>query len=145
MVEQLPRLYERHNYLAEVVVYQATPEKEFSILVASFSPNPVYLMERQAMPKAAEHSVALMETTITHGEMVGAVETKTVYKKRNKSTKEIWVIKKFLSRDREAAVRKVDETIDADDVKLGADEKYHPQSARCSANRTNIGQLDLGT
>lgn len=57
--------------------------------------------------------------------MVSAVETKNVYNKRNKSTSDIEGTYKHLADGRESAAHKADKTIDADNVKLGVDEKYH--------------------
>lgn len=76
------------------------------------------------MAKAAEHPVTLTKSTITHGEILGVVETKTVNNKRNKSTRDIYVINKHLSDATKATVSKADETIDAYNVRLVVDEKY---------------------
>lgn len=75
------------------------------------------------MAKAAEHPVALMERTITHGEMLGAVEIITVYNKQKKSTSDMEVINKHLADAREATVSKGDDPISVDNVKLGVYEK----------------------
>lgn len=66
-----------------------------------------------------------MESNISHGEMLGIIDTKKVYKKRNQPTRDIDVIYKHLADAREAAVKKADETINAETVKLCVDEKYH--------------------
>lgn len=49
-----------------------------------------------------------MESTTTHVEMLGVVGTKTVHKKRNKSTSDIDVLNKHLVDDKEAAISKED-------------------------------------
>lgn len=100
---------------------QPSPAEELSILVSNFSSKPIDLMEGQAVAKAVEHHVALMESTITDGEMLGVVEKKTVYNKQNKSTCDIDVINKHLYDAREESVSKADGTIDEDNVKLGVD------------------------
>lgn len=79
------------------------------------------------MAKAAENPVAMMEKTITHGEMLRFMETKTVYNKLNKSTRDVDVISKHLDDAREAAGIKANKTIDANNVKLTVDKKYQPQ------------------
>lgn len=76
MIEPLPLLYEKHNFLAATGIYQATSKKPFRILVAIFSPTPNYLTEGQDFYKAAEYTVALMESTTTHGEILSILETK---------------------------------------------------------------------
>lgn len=144
MVEPLPCLYDKHNCLAACAVYQATSGKELGILIASFSTKPVHLAEGQAVAKGAEHPVALMERTITHGEMLGVVKTKTVYNKRNKSTRDIDVINKHLADAREAAVSKADETIDFENVRFGVDEKYHQEIRRMLRKHNVLWSCRLG-
>lgn len=78
MVETLLRLYDRHISLAATGVHQGTTGKEFGILMANFSPKPVYIAEGQAVARAVEHPVTLMENTITHGEIFGVLETTNV-------------------------------------------------------------------
>lgn len=101
-------------------MYQETPRNVLGILIANFTSNPVYLTEYQAVEKVAEHTVDLIESTMTHDKMLGVVATKTVYNKLNKCTRDIDVINERLLDSREA-----DETIDTDNVKLGVDEKYN--------------------
>lgn len=71
-----------------------------------------------------------MENTITHDKLLGAVETKTFYKKRNKNTRYMNVISKDIADAWESTVRKVHESIDTEKVKLGVDEKYHPETRK---------------
>lgn len=121
MAETLPRLYDRQNCLASAGVYQATPGKEFSILIENFISKTLNITEGQTVTKAAEHPVAIMESTITDGGMPEVVDTKTVYRKHNKSTRDIDVIKKHIADAREAAISKADQIIDANNFKLGVD------------------------
>lgn len=79
MLKTLPRLHDKHNFLAGASVYQAKPGNEFGILIANVSSKLVYLTEGQDVEKAAKHPVTLMESTMIRGEMHGVVETKTVY------------------------------------------------------------------
>lgn len=96
-------------------------------MIANFSWKPVYLTKGQTVDIADEHPVALMESNITHGEMFGVMETKNVYHKRNLSTRDIDVIHKHIAEAREASAYEADETINAVNVKLGVDEKYHQE------------------
>lgn len=57
--------------------------------------------------------------------MVGAIESKNVYRKRNTCTRDIEVIKTHLAGAREAVVNKADEPIENDNIKLGVDDKYN--------------------
>lgn len=58
--------------------------------------------------------------------MLSLVGTKTVPHKRNKSTRDTYVINNHLADATEDAVSKADKTIDADNVKLVIDDKYKP-------------------
>lgn len=61
--------------------------------------------------KEAENTVALMERTITDGEMLGVVETRTDYNKQNKSIGYIDGINKHLGIARKATISKSEEMI----------------------------------
>lgn len=125
MIEPLYHLYDKHNYLAAAGVYHTPLGKEFGILITSFTPKPVYLSGCQPVAHMAENPVSLTGRTITHGKMLGVVETNTVYKKRNKSTRDIHVIKKHLGDARKAAVSEADEIIDTNNVKLRVGKNYY--------------------
>lgn len=86
MVEPIPRICNKNNCIVGAGVQQATLRNELGIHIANFSSKSVYIVEVQAVAKAAEHAVVLMENTITLGDMLGVVESKTVDNKRNKST-----------------------------------------------------------
>lgn len=58
---------------------------------------------------------------------------KLVYNKRSKSTSDIDVINKHLSDAREDYGSKADETINGDNVKLGVDEKHHPETRKMTS------------
>lgn len=90
------------------------------------------------MAKAAEYSVFLMESTITHSEMLDFVENKTVYNQLNKSTSNTDVINKHPADAREAPVSKADETIDVDNVKLGIDDRYQSKICKMNGKHNNI-------
>lgn len=86
-----------------------------------------------------------MKSTITHGDMLAVVATKNVYNKRNKSNGDIDVIKKHLPDSREDAVRKDDETIDADNVKRLVDKKYHPEVRKMIRKHNVLWLVDSTT
>lgn len=67
---------------------------------------------------------------IIYDEMVGIMGTKKVYHKRKQSTHGIDVINKHIADSKEAAVKKAEETVDADKVKLGVDENYQPNTRK---------------
>lgn len=79
------------------------------------------------MSKEAEHPVTLMNSTIINAEILGVIETKTVYNKRINSTWDTGLINKHLPDAIEAANSKSDVTIDANKVKLFVNEKYHSE------------------
>lgn len=62
-----------------------------------------------------------MESTNTHCNILGVMETKSIYNKRNKSTRDIEVINKHLNDAREAGISTADKNIGADKFKLGFD------------------------
>lgn len=56
-------------------VAHVEPHTEFLILVANVNKHPKTMKVRQTIPTATEHPSALMESPITHGEVLGvAVE-----------------------------------------------------------------------
>lgn len=112
MVEPSQKLHSKHNCFAGAGVCQATPGKESRSLIANFGSKPVYLKKRQTVATAAEQLFYLMESDITHDEIIGVMETNNVYCKRNTSKRDIDVINKYLADAREAAVNNADETID---------------------------------
>lgn len=105
--------------------------------MADFSSKTVYLTECQAVEKAVEHPVALIERKITHAEMLCVVETKNFYNKRNKSNRDIDAINKHLADAREAEVSKADETINYN-VKIGVDEKCHHEIGKLLRKHKNL-------
>lgn len=86
-----------------------------------------------------------MESTITRGEQIGIVETKIVYKKRNRSTRDIGVINIHGSDSREAFFIKADETIDADNVKSAPMKSITQNFEKCSMTTTAFLQAKLAT
>lgn len=85
-----------------------------------------------------------MERKITYGEIIGAVETKTVYNNTKKSVRGIYVINKHLDDAREFSISKTDETIEADKFKLAVDEKYQPEinKMNCEHNELLLDKLE---
>lgn len=144
IIEPLQRLYSRHNCLAGADVYQKAPRQEFGILIANFESKHVYLSKGQTVATAGDHPVALMESDITHSEMVGFMDTKNIYHKRNKSTRDIDVINKHIADAKEAAVNKADETV-LTMLNLVFTKSTTQKLARCSGNTKTSGLADLET
>lgn len=72
------------------------------------------------------------------------VETKTVSNMRSNSTRDIEVINKHLADAKEAAVCKSDETFDAENIKIGVDEKYHPETRKMLPKHNDLWSVRLG-
>lgn len=95
-------------------------------------------MEGQAVTKEAEHTVTLMESMITHCDMLGVEKSKTVYNNRNKSTRDIDVINKHFAVANEVAVIKADESIDEEGFKRAVYEKRHPKIRKMLRKNNDI-------
>lgn len=78
------------------------PGKEFHILIANVSRNHVKLIKDQCATNAEDHPETLTETDISHGEMLGIVDSDSKHRKRDHSSKYINLINQHLADSREA-------------------------------------------
>lgn len=96
------------------------------------------------MAKRVEHPVALIESKITDIEMIGVMETKIVYNKRNKYTRHVNLTSKHLADAREAVVSKADKIIDSENVRLGVYKNYHKEIRKMLRNHNDLCSVLLG-
>ena len=71
-IEPYGPLYAKTQCSVAAGVHQASePGKPFGIFVANFTTKPVVLTPGQVVATTDEHPAALMETDMSHGEMLG--------------------------------------------------------------------------
>jgi len=101
LVEPVQKLYRNHLCLAGAGIAQVEPEKDFKILVANFGKHPVTLRPTQRIATAEPHPTTLLESKVTHGEVLGLVEDTPAptgkYRKRTTNAKDAKVINQHLA------------------------------------------------
>ena len=116
-------LYSKTQCAVAAGVHQAEAGKPFGVFVANFTTKPVILTPGQVVATTDEHPAALMETDMSHGEMLGITDQATRYRKRDHSSKDIKLINRHLADARDAALKADDdEPVTADTVELGMTE-----------------------
>lgn len=80
----------------------------------------------QAIARTTNHPTTRLASTLTHGELLGVLDHKNAYRKRNNNTRDIAVINRQLGDAREAHLGDDETPIMAETVPLGVEEQYHP-------------------
>lgn len=122
------KLYTIHECLASNRVADVEAGKVFRILVANFEERTKQLAKGQVIATATANPTNLVETTISHAELLGLVDDKTaqMYRKYNKSARDEAVINEYLRDLRNSHVGEDETPVTADDIDLsGVDETYH--------------------
>ena len=83
VIETLKQLFSKHTCLVATVVHQVKSETPFRVMIANFGTAPVKLMHGQNVSNIDEHPTNLVESDISHGELLGIVSDDTQYKKLN--------------------------------------------------------------
>lgn len=123
LIEPLKKICNNHHFPAANGLHQVQLGEEFHILVANVSKNHVKLISGQWFATAYDHPETLTETDISHGEMLGIVESNKKYRKRDHSANDINLINQHLAGAREAALgEQEEEPITAGTDALGVDE-----------------------
>ena len=107
LVDSLPKLYENDMCLAGAGVTEVEPNKLFQILVANFGKHRKLLLPKQQVATAKPHPTTLVESNISHAEMLGLISDeeangnrKNLFRKRDFNAKDISLINNHLADDR---------------------------------------------
>lgn len=108
-----------------------TPNTDFRIPIANLGKHPKTIAIGQTFSVAAEHPTSIMESPITHVELL-CVAVEKLYRKRPCDARDEEVINQSLAKNREAAFGEKEEaTIRAETVPLSVDKNITHQSSKC--------------
>ncbi len=122
------RLYRNHACLASNGVAEVTADKPFKVLVANFGDHPKPLAVGQVVATANVNPTNLVESTMSHAELLGLCNDKTAmrYRKRNANARDEAVINEYLRDLRSSHMGEDEKPVTADDIDLsGVDKSYH--------------------
>lgn len=126
------KLYETHQCLAGTGVVQVQSDKTFRILVANFSDYPKKLIHNQVIASADEHPTNIVESEMSHGELLGLVDEDTakMYRKRNLNARDASVINEYMKDKKSNNMESDENPTTADDIDLGDVDKRHHKAIR---------------
>ena len=119
--------------LAGAGVAEVEPNKPFQNLVANFGKHPKLLLPKQHVETAKPHPTTLVESNISHAEMLGLISDeeangnrKNLFRKRDFNAKDISLINKHLADEREKHMGDDEKPVTADDIDLDVDDEHVP-------------------
>lgn len=104
LIEQLRKLRENQDFLAATGVHKDRLGKDFRIRISNLYKHPVKIIQDRWVATAKEHYETLIEADLSHSEMIGIVESKNMYRKRDQKAKDIKFISNHLEEARKAAL-----------------------------------------
>ncbi len=128
LMEPNARLYRNHTCLASNGVAEVEADKPFNVLVANFGNHPKQLALGQVVATAYANPTDLVESTISHAELLGLCDDKAAmrYRKRNADARDETVINNNLRDLRSSHMGEDEKPVTADDIDLsGVDKSYH--------------------
>ncbi len=147
LVESTKRLCETHTCLTGNGVAQVEANKPFRVLVANFGNTNRRLLSGQAIAFAEPHPSSIMESDVSHAELLGLVDDKTaqLYRKRNLNARDTSVINDYL-RDARSGHMGVDEKpTTAADIQLpDVHTKHHPNIRKMLSKYEDMWSGRLG-
>lgn len=98
-------------------------------------------MDNYYVANADDHPTSLMESDISHGEMLGILYTTTTkYRKREHDANNTDLMNKQLADEREAACgQEAEKPIKPDTVELASTHHFNPRYAKCYVNKKHFG------
>lgn len=123
--EPKKKLFNSSMCLVCTGIEHVTPSTDFRILLGNVGKHRKTLTVGRTVAVAAEHPTLIMESPITHGEVLG-VAVEKLYPKRPCDVKADEVINRYLAKNREEVFgEKEEEPITVEAVSLSVDKKYH--------------------
>ncbi len=128
LMEPNGRLYRNHTCLASNGVAEVEADKPFKVLVANFGDYPKQLAQGQVVATAYANPTNLVESTISHAELLGLCDDKEAmrYRKHNANARDESVINDYLRDLRSSHMGEDEKPVTADDIDLsGVPKSYH--------------------
>ena len=154
LVESINRLTGAHLCATGTGVARVEPDKPFRILISNFGNHPYQVRKGQHVANAASHPTAMLETNMSHAEMLGIDEEvkapkvnpnkNTAYKKRELDVRNTDVINKHLSDLRESHMDEDEKPVRAEDVPLGVPQRYHKRIREMLKHHEHMWMGKLG-
>ena len=123
LVEPVERLYNDRTCLTAAGVADVRSNEPFKLLVANFGPKAVDLKPNQVVAMAETHPENLVESHISHAEMLGLIPDDPIpgtskYRKFNFNTSDENLINRQLADEREKHMGADEKPMTADDIEL---------------------------
>ena len=123
LVEPVERLYNDRTCLTAAGVADVRSNEPFKLLVANFGPKAVDLKPNQVVAMAETHPENLVESHISHAEMLGLIPDDPIpgtskYRKFNFNTRDENLINRQLADEREKHMGADEKHMTADDIEL---------------------------
>ena len=124
LVEPNEQLYNSSMCLTGTGIADVTAGKPFHVLVANFGERPIDLRPQQVVAMAGSHPEKLVESDISHSEMLGIIpdNVDTKFRKRHVNVRDIDTINKHLSDQREQHMGEDEKPKTADEIDLNVPE-----------------------
>lgn len=122
LVDSYPNLFSKQMCLVASGIANVSADQPLRLLVANFGSTSIELRPRKAITKASDHPTNLVESHISHGELLDLFSEDTndgKFRKRHIDHKIIDTINRHLDDQRESHMAEDETPTTADDIKLG--------------------------
>lgn len=147
LIEPNPKMYQHHTCLASNGVVEAVADVPFKILVANFGKHTKNLQKGQVVGNVHANPANLVESNISHGELLRLIDNKTaqLYRKHNQIARDESVINDSLRDLRNSHMGQDEKPVTADDIDLsGVDKSYHKRIRAMLRKHESMWSAQLG-